>query len=185
MPALRLDPVQPRIRALFERETVVDSDRARLLYERDRLPVYHFPTADVRTELLEPDGHEERTELKGILRHHALRVGDRTVAEAAWTYAEPPPEAPWLDGLVAFRWNAVDDWFAEAERLFAHPRDPYKRIDVCRSTRHVRVSLDGHLLAESRRASALYETGLPPRWYLPAEDVRTELLVPSPKLTLC
>jgi uncharacterized protein (DUF427 family) len=31
----------------------------------------------------------------------------------------------------------------------------------------------------------LYETGLPPRWYIPPEDVRTDLLVPSAKKTRC
>jgi uncharacterized protein (DUF427 family) len=71
------------------------------------------------------------------------------------------------------------------EQLFGHPRDPYSRIDVYRTTRRVRVLLDGEVLADSRRAKVLFETALPPRYYLPAEDVRTELLVPSPTRTRC
>ena len=31
----------------------------------------------------------------------------------------------------------------------------------------------------------LYETGLPPRWYLPAEDVRMDLLEPTDSSTTC
>ena len=85
---------------------------------------------------------------------------------AAWTY--PEPAADFLEGLIAFRWDALDEWFAEAEQLFGHPKDPYSRIDVCRTTRHVRVLLDGEVLADSRRARVLYEAALPPRWYLPA-----------------
>jgi amidase len=49
----------------------------------------------------------------------------------------------------------------------------------------VRVEIDGETVAESTRARVLYETGLPPRWYLPPEDVRTELLVPSSTRTRC
>ena len=102
---------------------------------------------------------------------------------AAWTY--PEPAAGFLEGLVAFRWDALDEWFAEAEQLFGHPKDPYSRIDVCRTTRHVRVLLGGEVLADSRRARVLYEAALPPRWYLPAEDVDTARLVPSGHLTRC
>jgi uncharacterized protein (DUF427 family) len=62
---------------------------------------------------------------------------------------------------------------------------PRSRIDVFKSTRHVRVSLGGEPLADSRRPKVLYETALPPRFYLPADDVRTELLVASPRRTRC
>jgi uncharacterized protein (DUF427 family) len=86
---------------------------------------------------------------------------------------------------MALYWNKVDEWFAEDEQLFGHPRDPYSRIDVYRTTRHVRVLLDGEVLADTRRAKVLFETGLPPRYYLPAEDVRLELLEPSSTRTRC
>ena len=38
---------------------------------------------------------------------------------------------------------------------------------------------------DSRRARVLYETSLPARYYLPAEDVRTDLLEPSETRTRC
>jgi uncharacterized protein (DUF427 family) len=47
------------------------------------------------------------------------------------------------------------------------------------------VSVDGEVVAESTRAVALFEAGLPPRFYLPAEDVRMEVLEPSEKKTRC
>jgi uncharacterized protein (DUF427 family) len=46
------------------------------------------------------------------------------------------------------------------------------------------VSRDGSLLAESARPIAVFETGLPPRWYLPREDVSSEL-VESASVTHC
>jgi uncharacterized protein (DUF427 family) len=89
------------------------------------------------------------------------------------------------DGLVEVEWGAVDEWLEEEERQLGHARDPYHRIDVRRSSRHVRVTIGGEVVAESRRAKALFETGLPTRWYFPAEDVRTELLSESDTGTVC
>jgi uncharacterized protein (DUF427 family) len=88
------------------------------------------------------------------------------------------------DGLVIVPWEAVTEWFGEEAQLHGHARDPYHRIDVFPSARHVRVLRDGVLLAETRRSRALFETGLPPRWYIPIEDVCAEL-IPSPTKTRC
>ncbi|TRV78483.1 DUF427 domain-containing protein [Streptomyces sp. 130] len=59
------------------------------------------------------------------------------------------------------------------------------RITVEPGAEHVRVVHDGLLLAESRRPLVLRETGCPVRYYLPPEDVRTELLTPSDTRTHC
>jgi uncharacterized protein (DUF427 family) len=179
---LFIEGVPPRIRGLASGETVVDSDHAMLLHETGRLPVYHFPPAEVRIDLLAETGEREPS-ARGELAWQSLTIGDRVVPRAAGTY--PSPAADFLEGLIAFRWEALDEWFAEAEQLFGHPKDPYSRIDVCRTTRHVRVLLDGEVLADSRRARVLYEAALPPRWYLPAADVDLDRLVPSGHMTRC
>jgi uncharacterized protein (DUF427 family) len=182
---LLFDPYLPRVRALFEGETVVDSLGTRLLHETGRLPVFYFPLADVRQDLLEASETSVEVPAKGTASYRSLRVGDRTAPDAAWLFDRPDPDAAFLSGHVAFEWDAIDEWFTEDEQLFGHPRDPYSRIDVLKSTRHVRVSLRGELLAESRRSKVLYETALPPRFYLPPDDVRTELLVRSSSRTRC
>ena len=69
--------------------------------------------------------------------------------------------------------------------MFVHPRDPYKRVDILPTSRHVRVELDGVVLADSHRAHILFETGLPPRWYIPKTDVRLDLLVPNDSSSMC
>lgn len=76
-------------------------------------------------------------------------VGDRSAENAAWSYPEPLGGAPPLAGYLAFFWDRVDRWLEEDEEVFVHPRDPYHRVDVIRSSRHVTVSLNGELLAES------------------------------------
>jgi uncharacterized protein (DUF427 family) len=183
---LELDEHQ-RVREIrmFEGETVVDSLGTRLLHETGRLPVFYFPIGDVRQDLLEPSPTSVEIPAKGAASYRSLRVGDRTAPDAAWLFDVPDPDAAFLSGHVAFEWGAIDEWFTEDEQLFGHPRDPYSRIDVLKSTRHVRVSLGGELLAESRRSKVLYETALPPRFYVPLDDVRTDLLVPSSRRTRC
>jgi uncharacterized protein (DUF427 family) len=50
---------------------------------------------------------------------------------------------------------------------------------------HVQVSINGEKLAETDRPVLLDETGLPTRYYLPREDVRTDLLLPTSTHTTC
>jgi uncharacterized protein (DUF427 family) len=49
----------------------------------------------------------------------------------------------------------------------------------------VRIERDGQVLAESSRPVIVFEPALPPRYYLPPEDVRTDLLTPSATRTRC
>jgi uncharacterized protein (DUF427 family) len=179
------DPVPQRVRALFAKETVVDSKRAVLLHETGHLPVYYFPQDDVRPELIAPSSHTTHCPHKGDARYWDVHVGKRHAPNAIWAYPEPIESASFLAGYVALVWDAFDEWFVEDEQAFGHPRDPYKRIDVYASTRHVRVLLHDEVLADSRRTKILFETSLPPRFYFPPEDVHTELLVPSSRRTRC
>jgi uncharacterized protein (DUF427 family) len=182
---LLFDPYLPRVRAMFQGETVVDTLRARLLHETGRLPVFYFPLEDVRADLLVPSDTTDEVPGKGVASYRTLELGDRTEPDAAWTFEEPAPGAEFLAGHISFVWSAIDEWFTEDEQLFGHPRDPYSRIDVFKSSRHVRVSLEDELLAETRRSKVLFETALPPRFYVPPEDVRDELLIPSPSRSRC
>jgi uncharacterized protein (DUF427 family) len=59
------------------------------------------------------------------------------------------------------------------------------RITTTPTDLHVEISIDGEKVAESRRPVLLEETGLPTRYYLPREDVRTELLRPTATETTC
>jgi uncharacterized protein (DUF427 family) len=174
-----------RIRGTFAGATVVDSRRAKLLHEQRHLPILYFPEDEVRMDLLEPSDHRTRCPWKGEARHWSLVVNGHTSENAAWSYPEPIEGAPPLAGYVAFYWNRVDRWLEEDEELIGHVRDPYHRVDVLDSSRSVRVELDGELLAATDRARVLYEAGLPPRWYIPRDDVRAELLAPSENRTVC
>jgi uncharacterized protein (DUF427 family) len=90
-----------------------------------------------------------------------------------------------LAGYVQVDWAAADRWLEEDEEIVGHPRDPFHRIDIRQSSRHVVVSVEGEVLAESRRPTLLFETGLPVRHYLPRADVRMDALEPSDRRTTC
>ena len=99
--------------------------------------------------------------------------------DAAYSFEQPPETAVEVAGLVALDWDSMDGVFEEDEEVFVHPRDPYTRIDVSRSSWHVWVTLGETVVADSNRPRMLFESGLPVRFYLPHEDVRTDLLTPS------
>ena len=81
--------------------------------------------------------------------------------------------------------NKMDAWYEEDEQVFVHPKDPYHRVDVLESSRNVKVTVDGEVVAVTDRPKVLFETGLPPRYYIPPEDVREDILVASEKTTQC
>ena len=164
-----------RVRGYLDGELVVDSRRVKLVHEHGHLPVWYFPREDVRQELLEPTDHHTHCPKKGDASYHSVRVGDRVSENAVWHYPEPIENATALAGHMAFYFGALDRWLEEDEEVFVHPRDPYHRVDVLPTSRQVRVSVDGQVLAESSRTRVLFETGLPPRYYIPLEDVRAEL----------
>jgi uncharacterized protein (DUF427 family) len=182
--ALYLEPTPKRIRAVIDGETIADSRRAMLLQESGLQPIYYFPPEDVRTELFEPTDKHTHCPKKGDASYYTIRVGDRVVQNGAWYYPQPLDGAPPIKDLIAFYWDRIDQWFEEDEEVFGHARDPYHRIDIRQSRRHVKVSLDGETLAESDRAIALFESNLPVRWYLPREDVLAEL-EPSESTSIC
>ena len=182
---LYLEDSPRRVRVEFNGETIADSRRVKLLHETGHLPIYYFPREDVRMDLLEESDHATHCPFKGDASYWSVKVGDKVAKNAVWGYPEPLDPSPPLSGLVAFYWDKMDAWYEENEQVFVHPRDPYHRVDVLDSSRHVRVSVNGEVVAETDRPKLLFETGLPPRYYIPPEDVRTEMLVPSDTTTRC
>jgi uncharacterized protein (DUF427 family) len=178
---LRYERSPKRVRAVLAGETLADSTAALLVWEARRaVPAYAFPEADVRHGLLGasenpvPDAHG------GGATFLTARAGDAVAENAAWRYADPD-----LAGHVAFSWEAMDHWYEEDEEVFGHPRDPWHRVDARHSARHVRVEIDGAVVADSRRPTIVFETGLPTRYYLPRADVAMERLEPTDTRTIC
>ena len=196
---LRWYPTAKRIRALIGDETVVDSTDARLVWEPRRIvPSYAVPVGDIRAALAPDDTvpPEERPLRLGggppVLdpshpfaihscdgQAYSIAAG-RELPGAAFR----PTDAE-LDGYAVLDFRAFDGWLEEDEPIVAHPRDPFKRIDIRRSSRHVVLEIAGVPIADSTRPTLLFETHLPTRFYLPPEDIRTDLLMPSATTSAC
>ena len=163
---------------------IANSRRALLLawYGPGRLPTYCLPAEDVRTDLFRAHDGPARED---FLVTHDVATDDDVVVGAAHLFRSPPEPMEALDGHWTFDWDSGLAWFEEALEVHVHARDAWKRVDVLPSDRHVRVEVDGEVVAESRRPHALFETTLPTRWYFPLDDVRQELLVDSDAVTRC
>jgi uncharacterized protein (DUF427 family) len=174
-----------RIRARLGGETVVDSRHAKLLHEQRLLPIYYFPREEVRMHLLVPSETRTHCPYKGEASYWSVHAGGQVAEDAVWSYPEPLEDAPPLAGYLAFYWDRMDEWLEEDEPAIVHARDPYHRVDILDTSRHVRVSVNGQTVAETTRGRVLFETGLPPRWYFPREDVRLDLMAAGDNRTGC
>jgi uncharacterized protein (DUF427 family) len=179
---IRTEPGHRRVRAYVRGRLVVDTIRPLLVWEGPHYPAYYFPVDDIHARL-EPTGASKHSPSRGEGVVHDVVVDDEVRAEAALRYPESP--IPELREVVRLEWSAMDDWFEEDEPVYTHPRDPYHRVDILASSRRVRVEIEGQTVADSRSPRILFETGLPPRYYLPLTDVRLDLLTPSPTRTGC
>jgi uncharacterized protein (DUF427 family) len=183
--SVRLEPIPKRVRAFVGGVAVADSTRVMMMFETGRLGVYYFPIEDVRTDLLVESPHRVVSPYKGEASYFSIAVDGREVENAAWCYLDARPGYPDIAGHVAFHWRLMDAWFEEDEEVFVHARDPYHRVDILESSRHVRVAIAGQTVAETSRARFLFETSLPTRYYIPRLDVRLDLLRSSAMRTAC
>src|SRR5579859_4128806 len=174
-----------RVRVRFNGEVIADSTRAVLLRETGHLPVYYFPPEDVRQDVLQPTDQHTHCPFKGDASYWTVQVGDKVAENVMWGYQDPLPGREDIRGYRAFYWAKMDAWYEEEEQIFAHPRDPYHRVDVVPSSRHIRVEVNGQTVAESHHPYLLFETGLPTRYYLPVEDVRMDLLEATETESVC
>lgn len=152
-----LAPTGTRIRAFLGDRAVADSREAVVFRESPFKLLYGFPK-----EHLDVD----------TLGEKALVKEDEELREE-------------LSGFRFIEFGDVDRWMEEEEELIGHPRDPYTRIDVRRSSVEVRIEKDGVLVAETTRPRILLETGLPIRYYIPKEDVNWDVLEKTDHETVC
>ena len=154
------EPYPRRVRAFLSDRAVLDSERGWMVHAPGQLPELLFPTTDIDSAAL-PEA--------------AVRFFPKG----------QDPVAAALAGFASVDRAAVDRWFVEDEPVYGHIRDPYHRVDVLASHRHVVVRHAGQVIADSSRPKMLFETGLPPRYYLPWADVRLGLLDLSGTVSQC
>jgi uncharacterized protein (DUF427 family) len=177
---IRLDETPRRIRARLGGNTVLDSHDAKLLYAEGRHPTYVVPVDDLHQpslQVLPTTATDTETE-------HPLGP-TRSILTTDGTAVGVVFDHQLLAGLAEVSFEAMDQWLEEDEEIYFKPRDPYRRVDVLESSRHVEIRVGGQVVARTDRPRMVAETGLPARWYLPRVDVNWEYLVGSSHRSYC
>ncbi|KLO08909.1 DUF427-domain-containing protein [Schizopora paradoxa] len=166
-----------RVRVLFGGKTIVDTQKAKLVWEKPQYPWFFFQKSDVPEEYLRTtpsDGTSSEQIIFDVV------VSDKVAPRAAVLFTSGS-----LSGLIKLTFGTMDAWFEEEEQIFVHPKDPYKRVDVLQSARHVRIEVNGIEVANTTKPKLLFETSLHVRTYIPLTDCRLDLLEPSTLTTEC
>ncbi|KAI1808576.1 DUF427-domain-containing protein [Daldinia bambusicola] len=159
-----------RVRIQLNGAYVADTTAALFVWEHEYYPYYYVPKASfspqrLRLRLRHPDSECHTA---------VLAAGERTTDRAlVFGDALPNPACKPLEGMVRVEFAAADAWFEEDVRIYVHPKDPFRRVDVLHSTRALEVRVRGHVVARTGSSWHLYETGLPCRYYVPPTAVLT------------
>ena len=203
--AIRFEPVEKRVRVMLGGQAAADTTGARLVWEPSRIvPQYAIPVDDVLAALVPagpgrrrpqrprqgsrrgPSGRLMLTPGTGFGVHTAdgevltVRLRDATRRGAAFR-----PDDPDLHGYVLLDFSAFDTWMEEDEEILSHPRRPPSTASTSGTARATSASSSTATCSpRPNRPTLVFETGLPVRYYLPADDVAATLRV-SATTTAC
>jgi uncharacterized protein (DUF427 family) len=179
------EPLRRRMRVRFADAWIADSEDVVLLHEPGRYPVAYFPLGDIADGALEPAEYTTNHRDLGATSWYTVTAGAQSKARAAWQHSELPDHASILRGRIAFAWPAMDAFYEEDQRIVGHAADMYHRIDIRPASRHLVVRHGDHVVVDTTRPLALYESGFAPRWYVPRADVDESALTPVEAQTFC
>jgi uncharacterized protein (DUF427 family) len=182
---LYLEPLRRRMSVQLGGRIVAQSDDVMLLFEPARYPVAYFPLKDVAEGALHPTDRRTTHPDLGDTQWFDVFHEDGGAPRAAWQHVDPPAGADTLRDTVAFAWRAMDAFYEEDERIVGHAADPYHRIDIRRSSRHLVGRDHVRVVADTHSPLVLYESGFAPRWYVPRADVVDDALQLVEGQTFC
>ncbi|KAG5221216.1 embryo defective, eukaryotic translation initiation factor [Salix suchowensis] len=115
------EPSPKRVRVLFGGTYIVDTRKAKLVWEKPFYPTYFFPHDALDTKYL-----QEGSSSSYSGKIYDIVVGDRRAEGVVTKYFQTDGEDGKLAGLLKITFGAMDAWFEEDEQVFVHPKDPYK-----------------------------------------------------------
>ena len=121
----RMEPCARRARVVFGGETIADSTRAVRVLETSHPPAIYFPPEDVRREFLQAAPGRSFCEWKGAASYWTLAAGNKTAANAAWSYERPTPAFAAIAGYLAFYPSRAEACYLDEERVTPQPGDFY------------------------------------------------------------
>src|SRR4029078_81373 len=93
----------------------------------------------------------------GLTSWYTVRAGERSAPRGAWQYIDLPAYPSAFLGGFAFAWPAMEAFYEEDERIVGHAADPYHRIDIRRTSRHLVVRDGEQTIPDSTRPPQLYD----------------------------
>lgn len=177
----KLEQTHRRVRALFGGIYIFDTLEPRHVWEHPYYPQFYVPETAVKHGTL---SSKESLDKDGAAFLATLKIKEKTTDRVLGFDKGP------LAGLIRFEFAAMgkdhcplkifpqliclksDAWFEEDQRIYGHPKDPYKRIEILPSSRRITAKIDGVTIAESSQNQFLFETMLPTRYYMPLTAVR-------------
>jgi uncharacterized protein (DUF427 family) len=183
---LYLEPLRRRMSVELGGSVIARSEEAVILFEPGRYPVAYFPIVDIDPNVLQPSDHATTHPDLGETDWFNVVGGDgETTRRGAWQHVNPPAQAGALRDTVAFAWRTMDAFYEEDERILGHATDPYHRIDIRRTSRHLVVVHGDRVVADTHAPLVLYESGFAPRWYVPRADIDADALHGVEGQTFC
>lgn len=109
--AIELRPARMPVCGMAGGLAVIESSDALVLLEAALPPVWYFPRADIRMDLLTRTETATHCHFKGDAVYWTLSTPAATRSDAAWSYETPFDEMAGIAGRIAFYWDALDQWF--------------------------------------------------------------------------
>lgn len=180
-----VDATHKRVRVLLGGETIADDPAALMLYDHLYAPRYLFHKDHVKWDALTQRAETSHNRMYATITHYDVQAGSTKAEDAVKVFSDPVGNQKDISDYVSFEWDAMDEWYVEDELAIGHARHPYHRTDLRASSRRVRVTVNGEVVADSTNALFLFETGLLARYYLPQSDVNMAYLKPVDTRTTC
>lgn len=184
-------PTPRKVQLLFGGVYILRTTKAVYVWEHPFYPQFYVPLSELVAA--SESGSFELEEVEKFRAEDGKHVATQYVIRVPKTIAtnqivafsdELHGNAEQLKGLVKIEFG-VCQWFEEDTPIHVHPKDPFKRVDVLQSTRDIKVSVDGQMIAHTTTSMHLYETGLPCRFYIPLTSIDPTVLRPSDMRTKC
>jgi uncharacterized protein (DUF427 family) len=121
----RLEAVPDRLRVIFAGQVIADTRDGFRVLETSHPPVYYFPPADLRQDLLAADLARSFCEFKGAARYWTIDAHGQRSEKAAWSYPEPSERFRPIKDYLAFYASRVDACFVGDEQVVAQAGDFY------------------------------------------------------------
>jgi len=173
---LKVEPTTRRVRVLFDGKYIVDTTAAKHVWEHKWYPQFYVPAEAVVSGALEKG---KAVDSDGCAFFGTVKSSSKST-DRILIFEKGP-----LAGLVRLEFGSMDAWFEEDLPIYVHPKDPYVRVDILPTSRHVKAVIDGVAIAESSNNMFLFETNLRARYYMPKTSVRWDYLTESDTSTSC